>query len=272
MRIAASLAISLIIHFVLAALIINKAERIKLNQFDKTPPVEVQLLESKGKKNQFSSAAQGLQKANKNKLTKNWIRNGQGSPLSVSAERDQSTQLVKPRNGLKELAKKLLTDENSIFNQPENRAHSLNEEKSFNLNHYSQDGFSPGKMNILNSDPGEVYFTFYKRISDLAVYRWTHHIFLAINHFNPDQLKKMMEQDKVWSTHVEFLLTPDGRFHAAHIMKESGIFEFDRAGVMAFKEAGFFPNPPREMIDEDGFIRLKVSFNVILNPSMLLNQ
>ena len=75
-----------------------------------------------------------------------------------------------------------------------------------------------------------------------------------------------------WVTGIDIWITPDGRFHSAHIMKESGIKKFDTAAAAAFREAGMFPNPPQEMVEDDGYIHLKYSFNVRFQPSTLVYQ
>jgi hypothetical protein len=46
------------------------------------------------------------------------------------------------------------------------------------------------------------------------------------------------------------------------MLKGSGIQGFDDAAKNAFLKAGFFPHPPREIINEDGLIILKYIFTV----------
>jgi outer membrane biosynthesis protein TonB len=55
-------------------------------------------------------------------------------------------------------------------------------------------------------------------------------------------------------------------------MKESGVVPFDASAVRAFQEAAVFPNPPQEMIQEDGFIHLKFAFTVNFRPPTLVNS
>ena len=55
-------------------------------------------------------------------------------------------------------------------------------------------------------------------------------------------------------------------------MKESGIPHFDAAAVNAFLDARIFPNPPQEMIQEDGLIHIKFGFTVNYNPPSLVNR
>ncbi len=67
---------------------------------------------------------------------------------------------------------------------------------------------------------------------------------------------------KAWVTTLEIELSPDGHFKKASILKPSGIHSFDQAAANSFAQAKFFPNPPKEMIEEDGVIRLKYAFQV----------
>jgi len=53
------------------------------------------------------------------------------------------------------------------------------------------------------------------------------------------------------------------------IFRQSGLPAFDEAAVRAFAEARIFPNPPKEMVEEDGMIHLKYSFTVEFDPHLL---
>ncbi len=55
-------------------------------------------------------------------------------------------------------------------------------------------------------------------------------------------------------------------------MKESGLKSFDQAAVQAFAQARMFPNPPEDMIESDGLIHLKYSFQVHYEPKVLVKS
>jgi hypothetical protein len=48
----------------------------------------------------------------------------------------------------------------------------------------------------------------------------------------------------------------------AMVMKESGVQIFDQAAIGAFTDVQIFPNPPKDLVQEDGYIHLKYGFTV----------
>lgn len=126
-----------------------------------------------------------------------------------------------------------------------------------------------GSFTALNTDR-YLFYTFYARVEELVRYRWESRVQQAINGF--DRLTAMNAGGKNWNTQVEFLLDRRGFLQKAIVMKESGMQSFDAAAVNAFKEARVFPNPPQEMVQDDGFIHLKFTFTVNYNPPVLVNR
>lgn len=129
---------------------------------------------------------------------------------------------------------------------------------------------SIGSFTALNTDR-YVYYSFFSRIEDLVRFRWESRVRQAVDTFDRSYILSVVGR-KNWVTSMDIWITPDGRFHSAHILKECGIQKFDLAAVAAFREAGLFPNPPQEMVEEDGFIHLKYTFNVSFRPSTLVYQ
>lgn len=126
-----------------------------------------------------------------------------------------------------------------------------------------------GSFTALNTDR-YLYYTFYARIEELVRYRWESRVMDTINGF--DRGTMMSAGNRNWVTHVEFLLDRTGLLKSAVILKESGIQRFDLAAVNAFKEARIFPNPPQEMVKDDGMIHLRFTFNVNYRPATLSNR
>ena len=98
-------------------------------------------------------------------------------------------------------------------------------------------------------------------------YRWESRVEQAIYNMTGRSLGKSGTQ---WLTHLEVWLNPAGDVIATKILKESGIKLFDSAGVEAFREAKVFSNPPKELVESDGVIRIRYGFNVNWNPSALV--
>lgn len=126
-----------------------------------------------------------------------------------------------------------------------------------------------GSFTALNTDR-YLFYTFYARMEELIRFRWETRVQQAINTLDRPTLANI--GDRNWVTHVEFLLDKNGYLQKALLMKESGIRAFDVAAIAAFRDARIFPNPPREMIQEDGFIHIKFSFTVNYSPPALVNR
>ena len=126
-----------------------------------------------------------------------------------------------------------------------------------------------GSFTALNTDR-YLFYTFYARIEELVRYRWESRVQQAIDGF--DRITAVNASGRNWNTQVEFLLDRRGFLQKAIIMKESGIQSFDSAAVNAFKEARVFPNPPQEMIKDDGYIHLEFTFTVNYHPPILVNR
>lgn len=112
----------------------------------------------------------------------------------------------------------------------------------------------------LNTD-ANTYATFYSRVEDLFYVRWSEKLTQIWDRLDYS-FKKNYLAGRTWSTQIEVWLKANGEFHSAYIHKESGYKPFDEATVFAFKDARFFPNPPRAKVESDGFVRLRYRFNV----------
>lgn len=112
----------------------------------------------------------------------------------------------------------------------------------------------------LNTD-ANIYYSFYSRIEDLFYIRWVERVRFYWDRINFDYKKNVLA-GKIWSTTLEVWLTQTGEFHSAYIKQPSGYKAFDEAAVFAFKDARFFPNPPRAKVEADGFVRLRYRFSI----------
>ncbi|MCB0368803.1 MAG: energy transducer TonB [Bdellovibrionales bacterium] len=126
------------------------------------------------------------------------------------------------------------------------------------------DNISIGNFTALNTDQFQ-YYTFYSRIEDLVRFRWESKIREAINQLNRRQVLKNIGKNE-WISQVEFLIDKDGYLRKALILRESGITKFDQSAILAFEDAKVFPNPPKEMLRNDGYIHLRYSFHVNYTP------
>lgn len=106
----------------------------------------------------------------------------------------------------------------------------------------------------LNTD-ANTYYSFYSRVEELFYVRWGERLDFHWNHLS-FEFKKNQLAGRTWGTTLEVLLTSTGEYHSSKIFQSSGYPPFDEAAVFAFKDARFFPNPPKAKIDPDGFVRL----------------
>ncbi len=129
---------------------------------------------------------------------------------------------------------------------------------------------SIGSFTALNTD-AFTFYSFYSRIEELVRFRWETQVREVISAYDHRMILQNLGK-KNWITQVEFLITPDGHLKVSRITKESGVRGFDLAAVQAFRDARFFPNPPQEMVEDDGYVHLKYSFNVYFEPSSLVSR
>ncbi len=122
-----------------------------------------------------------------------------------------------------------------------------------------------GTMTLLNTDAYQFY-SFFMRIEELVRYRWETGVYKSLAPF-PRQNPYTSE----FTTVLETWLYPSGKVHSVRVFKKSGFAGFDNAAIQAFMSAKVMPNPPRELISENGFIRLRYSF-LVRTPQKLMAQ
>jgi hypothetical protein len=125
-----------------------------------------------------------------------------------------------------------------------------------------------GEFTALNTDR-HLFYTFYSRVEEAIRYGWESDVQTTISNLNRNQYHN---PTAIWSTRLDILLTKEGKFFKAILLKESGIRGLDLAAINAFRDANFFPHPPKEMVDDEGFIRLKYQFHVFYDPSAINNR
>jgi TonB family protein len=130
------------------------------------------------------------------------------------------------------------------------------------------DSIKIGEITALNTDR-YLFYSFYSRVEEAIRYKWEHDVEITLNNLNRNQYHN---PKSTWSTRLDILLTKEGKFFKAVLLKESGIHGLDTAAINAFREANFFPHPPKEMVGEDGFIRLEYKFHVFYDPSSSMPQ
>lgn len=119
-----------------------------------------------------------------------------------------------------------------------------------------------GDFTALNTDRF-IFYTYYARIEEQIRHRWVRYVRAAI--FGGGD---MPEGAKAFMTNLEIILDRQGEFVRAIVHQGSGSRDIDAAPILAFREARRIPHPPREMVKDDGTIRLFYSFHVDQLPPM----
>ena len=120
-----------------------------------------------------------------------------------------------------------------------------------------------GDMVALNTDQN-IYYSFYRRMAEKVVWPWAQNVVQGF-----ERLKHRGElggTNKSWVTIIEVLLDKNGVVVAVEPLQLAGDSDMDNAPIRAFKVAKNFPNPPDEMVDDDGYIRIRYRFVVHYNP------
>lgn len=123
--------------------------------------------------------------------------------------------------------------------------------------HALPDDIREGNQTILNTDK-VLYASFINRIAEEIYDPWVR--------FGQDALQEMQFQGRkltpnIYITKLNVTMDSAGEVKGIQILGGSGVTELDNAPKKAFFEVAVFPNPPAQLLDEDGFIRLTYEFH-----------
>ncbi len=121
-----------------------------------------------------------------------------------------------------------------------------------------------GSITALNGQSLQFY-AFNSRIQGAIVNRWTQNLRFYQSRWGNNDIEKL--NGRTWSTLVEIILDSNGYYKDFILYRSSGVDEIDAAAIKVFKSISYFPNPPRDMVEKDGTVRLKYNFNFIVPPA-----
>ncbi len=134
-----------------------------------------------------------------------------------------------------------------------------NENRGFStLTEKLPDYIRVGSITSVDTD-ADLFYSYFARAKELLWHQW--HPLIRSILFNPPPKLKASDQSQFVSL-FDVWFYPTGQLHSLHLLKPSGIPEFDHAAATAFNRVGLIPNPPREKIDSDGLIRFRWAFTV----------
>lgn len=118
------------------------------------------------------------------------------------------------------------------------------------------DGVANGNRTILSTREFK-YFSYYHRIKELLRQYWKPSVETRLykmwargNSVNKEEMV----------TSLMVLLDEKGKIQKISRVISSGFPELDDAAIESFQKAGPFPNPPRGILEDDGFVRIKWDF------------
>jgi protein TonB len=126
-----------------------------------------------------------------------------------------------------------------------------------------------GGFTVLNTDQF-TYYSFFNRVNEQIRMRWTGKIRRVSNSLHPKIINQLALLGR--ETRVELVLSKTGDFVSVFVDQTSGAEILDRAATDALIEATPFLNPPLDLVDTDGFIRLNYSFFVEWQGRQLARQ
>ena len=123
-----------------------------------------------------------------------------------------------------------------------------------------------GDFTVLNTDQFS-YYAFFNRINQQIRLRWISNIRRLAIELPTQVINQYASFPRV--SRIELILDKEGEFVNAFVDSTSGARELDDAAVNAFIDAAPYLNPPTDLIDKNGFIRLNYSFRVVWKPRYL---
>lgn len=182
-------------------------------------------------------------------------------PKAFLSDKDQrvTQQMLAKKTGLTQNASNSKSDPQNL---------SLNELASSEsmFGHSLPTPIEFGNITALNTDRF-MFSSFFNRLEQLIRYRWESEVRAAFRRFPASAFQD--PRINTWTTNVELVLSPSGEYLQTILLKSAGAPGLDLAVEAAFSEARFFPNPPRVLIGEDQTIRIRLSFQVRNDPTLL---
>lgn len=109
-----------------------------------------------------------------------------------------------------------------------------------------------GSITVLNTDP-LLHYSFFERFNQLSYHRWASEVNASLRRRT---YRGQLVRSGSYSTEVSVILDRQGKVLDSQIHHRSGLNDFDQAFPKAVRLAGQIPNPPDDLIDPDGQVRL----------------
>lgn len=120
-----------------------------------------------------------------------------------------------------------------------------------------------GANTLLNTKEFRFY-GFYERIREKLSYRWRQNLDVAFKKIISER-RNIGAGEQTTQVHVK--MGPAGEVRSVRVIGSSGYEELDEAALVAFRQAGPFPNPPAEMLDAQKNVTIRWDFVVLGDES-----
>lgn len=124
-------------------------------------------------------------------------------------------------------------------------------------------GVKEGGFTALNTDQF-TYYTFFARINEQVRYRWVSLVRSYIGGLSETALNQLSQYQRVYQ--IEIVLSDTGQYMKGFIHHSSGEQALDMTAIDAFQAAAPFLNPPKGLVEDDGYIHLHYSFLIEFRP------
>ena len=124
-------------------------------------------------------------------------------------------------------------------------------------------GVKLGNVTALNTDQHRFY-SFNQRLLSRFVPLWGSRVRQAIYRWMSKNSPPSIS--KTWVTNVEVIMDEKGEVIDVQPMRLSSLWDIDQASIQSFKDIEKVPNPPAEMVDENGYIHMQFQTEVIWIP------
>lgn len=103
-----------------------------------------------------------------------------------------------------------------------------------------------------------VYYTYYNRIKEALRQHWEPNVREKVKIIYRQGRTIASAKDRV--TQVLVTLDAKGELVKIEVLNQSGVVDLDNAALEAFRAAAPFPNPPKGMVEADGFVKIRWDF------------
>ena len=124
-------------------------------------------------------------------------------------------------------------------------------------------GVRLGNITALNTDEHR-YYSFIQRLLSKFLPLWAERVSVSVYQWARENNSPVIS--KTWLTQVQVIMDEKGEILEVQPFRLSGRWSIDSATVKSFKKIETVPNPPKEMIDENGYIHLQFQTEVLWIP------